>query len=79
MTKAVSYAPGFAELRKARTKSASREAFEEWLIEHRVQPNVTRKRSGDYMDMDTDWLWRAYCAGKLRGERFQSDASEKQP
>jgi hypothetical protein len=40
-----------------------RDAFEVWVRKVRVQPNMTKKRSGEYMDMDTDWLWRAFDAG----------------
>ena len=48
-------------------------AFEAWIKRVRVQPNMNKKHSGGYMDMDTDWLWAAFEAGVA----FASDAEAK--
>lgn len=48
---------------------STREAFEAWVTQRRIVVDLTPDGNKGYADNDIDWLWLAFIAGKMFGER----------
>ena len=46
-----------------RENTTMQQRFEAWLIDARVAPNFRKNAAGQYVDLDTEWLWLAYQRG----------------